>query len=58
MNPKLLFLSSMGLAFPMKRIGLEAGPLSQWLHAGSRKQDLKPFCWRRACEGGIVSDDG
>ena len=23
-----------GLGFPMKRIGLEAGPLSQWLHAG------------------------
>src|SRR6188508_3613761 len=23
-----------GLGFPMKRIGLEAGPLSQWLHTG------------------------
>jgi transposase len=23
-----------GLGFPVKRIGLEAGPLSQWLHAG------------------------
>ena len=28
----LVFFKELG--FPMKRIGLEAGPLSQWLHAG------------------------
>ena len=35
------------LEFVVKRIGLEAGPLSQWLHAGLKRQDSKPFCWKR-----------
>jgi uncharacterized protein YyaL (SSP411 family) len=29
-----------GLSFPVKRIGLEAGPLSQWLHAGLAHEGL------------------
>ena len=33
--------------FAVKRIGLEAGPLSQWLHAGLKEQDTKRSCWKR-----------
>ena len=29
-----------GLGLTMERIGMEAGPLSQWLHAGMRKREL------------------
>jgi len=33
-EPEALVSFFKGLGFPMKRVGLEAGPLSQWLHAG------------------------
>jgi transposase len=33
-EPEALVSFFEGLGFPMKRIGLEAGPLSQWLYAG------------------------
>ena len=33
-NPQALVAFFNGLGFPVTRIGLEAGPLSQWLHAG------------------------
>jgi transposase len=33
-EPEALICFFKGLGFPVKRIGLEAGPLSQWLHAG------------------------
>ena len=33
-EPEALVSFFKGLGIPMKRIGLEAGPLSQWLHAG------------------------
>jgi hypothetical protein len=33
-EPEALICFFKELGFPMKRIGLEAGPLSQWLHAG------------------------
>jgi transposase len=33
-EPEALVCFFKGLGFPVKRIGLEAGPLSQWLHAG------------------------
>jgi transposase len=33
-EPETLVCFFKGLGFPVKRIGLEAGPLSQWLHAG------------------------
>jgi transposase len=33
-EPEALVSFFKGLGFPMERIGLEAGPLSQWLHAG------------------------
>ncbi len=35
------------LALSVSRIGLEAGPLSQWLHAGLLPPDATWFCWRR-----------
>jgi len=33
-EPEVLVEFFKGLSFPVTRIGLEAGPLSQWLHAG------------------------
>ena len=39
------FFRELGVA--VSRIGLEAGPLSQWLHAGWRRQGLTQCCWRR-----------
>jgi transposase len=39
------FLREQGL--PLSRVGLEAGPLSQWLHAGLSRPGLTQFCWRR-----------
>ena len=33
-EPEALVSFFKGFGFPVKRIGLEAGPLSQWLHAG------------------------
>jgi hypothetical protein len=34
------------LELPVSRIGLEAGPLSQWLHAGLVAADAMLCCWR------------
>jgi hypothetical protein len=36
-NPDALIAFLRGLIMPIDRIGLEAGPLSQWLHAGLTK---------------------
>jgi transposase len=33
-EPEVLVAFFKGLSVPVRRIGLEAGPLSQWLHAG------------------------
>jgi transposase len=33
-EPEVLVAFFKGLSFPVRRIGLEAGPLSQWLQAG------------------------
>ena len=46
-EPEALVYFLKELGFPVNRIGFEAGPLSQWLHAGLTQRDLKPFCWRR-----------
>ena len=35
------------LGVPLTRIGLEAGPLSQWLHAGLAAAGFEACCWRR-----------
>ena len=40
-EPEALVAFFASLGFAMKRVGLEAGPLSQWLHVGlNREQDL------------------
>ena len=36
-SPKLWLLSLASLGFAVKRVGLQAGPLSQWLHAGLKR---------------------
>jgi transposase len=36
-DPKALVSFFETLGFAVKRIGLEAGPLSQWLHAGLKR---------------------
>ena len=36
-EPEALVAFFASLGFAMKRIGLEAGPLSQWLHAGLKR---------------------
>jgi len=42
------------LGFAVKRIGLEAGPLSQWLHAGLKEAGFETVL----LETRHVSDDG
>ena len=51
------FFGQLGLA--VTRIGLEAGPLSQWLHAGLTEAGLRGGAARDpAGEGGAVGDGG
>src|SRR3954469_18345384 len=45
-EPEALVAWFRGLGFAVTRIGLEAGPLSQWLHAGLSGAGLRLFCWR------------
>jgi transposase len=40
-DPDALTAWFKGLGFDLARIGLEAGPLSQWLYAGMREAELK-----------------
>jgi transposase len=40
-EPEALIAFFQTLGFAVKRIGLEAGPLSQWLHAGLRRAGLE-----------------
>ena len=35
------------LGFAVKQIGLEARPLSQWLHAGLTQAGFEAVCWKR-----------
>src|SRR3954447_12464486 len=39
-EPEILIAWLHGLALPLARVGLEAGPLSQWLYAAMREADL------------------
>ena len=39
-EPGALVAWFQGLGLVMERIGMEAGPLSQWLHAGMREKEL------------------
>jgi len=58
-EPEALVCFCKGLGFPVKRIGLEAGPLSQWLHAGLVQAGFESVLLENtACKGGVVGDDG
>jgi len=45
-EPEVLTAWFRGLGISLSRIGLEAGPLSQWLYAGMREAGLRWSCWR------------
>ena len=45
-EPEILIGWFHGLELAMTRIGLEAGPLSQWLYAGMRERDWPSSCSR------------
>jgi transposase len=44
-EPEVLVEFFKGLSFPVTRIGLEAGPLSQWLHAGLTRAGFETVLW-------------
>jgi len=46
-EPEALVAWFAGHDCAMVRIGLEAGPLSQWLFAGWRMPGCRSICWRR-----------
>jgi hypothetical protein len=46
-EPAALIAWFRSLGLVLERIGLEAGPLSQWLYAALRDQDSRSSCWRR-----------
>ena len=59
MNPEALVAFFASLGFAVKRIGLEAGPLSAWLHAGLKRAGLDTCSAGDAtCEGGVIGNDG
>src|ERR1700720_971779 len=43
-EPEALLVVLKNLAFPFKRIGLEAGPLSQWLFSALAEAGLPVIC--------------
>ena len=45
-EPEALIAWMGALGFGPARIGLEAGPLSQWLYAAMREAGLASNCWR------------
>src|SRR5262249_5374757 len=57
-EPEALVCFFKELGVPVNRIGLEAGPVSQWLHVADASRVFKPSAGDAACEGGIVGDDG
>ena len=50
-EPQALIAWVGSLGFGLERIGLEAGPLSQWLFAGMKGPALPWNCWRRGTYG-------
>src|SRR5215831_2596106 len=57
-EPEALVCFFNELGFPVDRIGFEAGPLSQWLHAGLTQAGFENrSAGDAACEGGLVGDD-
>jgi hypothetical protein len=55
-EPLIAWFGELGLE--LARVGLEAGPLSQWLHSALCEAGFRGGAARdAACEGGIVGDD-
>ena len=50
-EPQALIDWFRGLGVRLVRIGLEAGPLSQWLHAAMKRRALRLSFWRPATSG-------
>ena len=50
-EPEVLIHWFRALGLAVTRIGLEAGPLSQWLYAGMRDVGLASNCSRRGTSG-------
>ena len=46
-EPEMLLQHFADLELPITRIGLEAGPLSQWLRQGLVEAGLRWCCWKR-----------
>ena len=58
-EPESLVAFFASLGFAVKRIGLEAGPLSQWLHAGLKREGFRySSAGETTCEGGVIGNDG
>src|SRR5215475_6149611 len=58
-EPEALVALFASLGFAMKRIGLEAGPLSQWLHAGLKRAGFDTVLLETTTrEGGVIGNDG
>ena len=58
-EPEALVAFFASLGFAWRRIGLEAGPLSAWLHAGLKRAGFR-YCSAgdATCEGGVIGNDG
>ena len=54
-EPEALRAVLLDNTFTIERIGLEAGPLSQWLYSGLAEAGLPIICVDAAHEGGVVS---
>lgn len=57
-EPKALLQHFADLGLPVIRVGLEAGPLSQWLRDGLVDAGFEVVAGDTACEGGTVGDAG
>ena len=55
-EPEAILAVFAGEPFSIKRIGLEAGPLSQWLHVGSSRI-RRGSAGNATCEGSAFADD-
>src|ERR1700722_19297634 len=55
-EPEALVAFFASLGFAVKRIGLEAGPLSAWLHAGLKRAGFDTVLLES--EGGVIGNDG
>jgi hypothetical protein len=57
-EPDALICFLRGEELEIARVGLEAGPLSQWLHWTDRRRFRGGAAGDPSCEGGVVGNDG